>query len=85
MEIWLAINSGMLGAIIAMVMFDWINRTRAMKEIQTARTELSSSVGSLNTLHNELSSKLIELQEKVAAHEYQLTAKVGPKRPFGSK
>ena len=87
MEIWLAINSVTCGMIIGAVLLDWHNRARAMEQIQMVRVELSDSVGKLNTLHNEISTKIIELQEKVAAHEYQLTAKIAPKRPnpFGGK
>lgn len=81
MEIWQAINSAIMGMVLGAIWCELWNRGKVMKEVMAARSELSDSVGSLNTLHNELSQKLIELQEKVAAHEYQLTAKVAPKRP----
>lgn len=81
MEIWQSINAVISGMIIGILLFDWVLRRESAFALAKAREELSESAGKLAVLHNELSQEIIELKDKVAAHEYQLTAKVPPKRP----
>lgn len=88
MEVWQTINAIVNGAIIGVLVYDWSIRRRLDVGLRDAREELSSAVSKLHTLHEGVSKKLLEIEERVASHDYQLTAKVAPKRqsnPFDTR
>ena len=72
------------GASIAIQLYDLASRAGIRKRMAEAEHKYLETVRQLNETHNELAKKLLEMHDKVAAHDYQLTARMGPtnvKRP----
>lgn len=80
-DLWFPVVTVALGFVVGLLSFDLVNRKYAMHQLKEAKKELTDSASKLRGLHNDLSGKIMELEEKVAAHEYQLTARVKPKAP----
>lgn len=84
-EIFISITYVSMGIVIGALALDWAHRRAAIGEMKQAKQSLQDSAGKLSGLHNELTQKIIELEERVAAHDYQLTARVKPKPQWGDK
>lgn len=81
MDVWLAINSVALGSLAAIVLIDFIHRAVVVRDLKKTKEQLGDSILKLQRLHNESAKEIVEMRDKVAAHDYQLTARITPQRP----
>ena len=84
--LWL-INGVVMGFMIGVVTLEWLERRAAVKRVESAEQDLKTAATKLQLLHNDVTTKIMEIEEKVSAHDYQLTARVKPHvpNPFGGK
>ena len=77
----LIVLASIVGFLAAWVIFDWNMRRKLSQAYEKANAEIKGNIEKLSGLHNEHSQKMIELDEKVSAHDYQLTQRVRPTKP----
>lgn len=76
MEIWLSVMSGLLGGLIAMTVIDMVHRRAALKLVLSTKKDFDETISKLHSVHNELSTKVIEMGDRVSQHDFQLNAKM---------
>jgi hypothetical protein len=49
---------------------------KAFKEMMATKEEMKDLIGKLQKSHNEIASKLLEIEERVGSHDFQLNSKM---------
>lgn len=70
------------GAMLAWITIDFATRKSLSNSLENKTQEYQDTMRKLSESHNEMANKMIDLGDKVSAHQYQLTAKVTPKSPM---
>ena len=75
MEVMITVLSCLVGVCIAIISGDFLTRRSAIKELRDTKRQFDDTMAKINTVHNELAEKVLDMRDKVAAHEFQLTAR----------
>ncbi len=75
MEVWLMVLASLVGACIAVIAMDFMTRNKLIKELDKTKREFSDSIVKINQVHNDLAQKVLEMHDKVNAHDFQLNAR----------
>ena len=81
MDVWLAITHVLIGAIGAVVFYDLGSRGSVLRTLRDNVKEYKKIMADLHNVHNSLSNKVLELEERLAALDLKINASVKQSRP----
>ena len=76
MEIWFSMLSILIGILSTLVTIDFLSRRAAIKEMTSTKEKLDDIIVNMQSVHNDLAKKVIEIEDRVAQHDFQLNTRI---------
>ena len=82
MDVLLAVLAVAVGALIGLVAYDLRARAVILARIITAETKLETASRAMSDAHNSMALRVMELGDKVQAHELKMSGIGGQQSPL---